>query len=100
MSTTVMALQRASHLLAAGAPNPAPVAPPGTEQFVNNFLGWMKYVGLVAGVGGLMLCGIMMNVGRRNRSTMAVEGAAGIPWTIGGLTLISLAAGITGAVLQ
>ncbi len=97
----VLALQLvAMHVLAAGVPNPAPAPPPGTEQFTNDFLSWMKYVGLIGGVGGLMLCGIMMTVGRRNRHTMAVEGAAGIPWTLAGLTLVTLSAGITGAVLH
>ena len=97
----VLALQLAAmHVLGVGAPNPAPAPPPGTEAFVNDFLSWVKYVGLIGGVGGLMLCGIMMTLGRRNRHTMAVEGAAGIPWTLGGLTVVSLAAGLTGAVLH
>lgn len=96
----LFAVQHAQTLLAAGAPNPAPVAPPGVDGAATTFLGWMKWIGLIAGVGGLMLSGIMMTVGRRNRHQMAVEGAAGVPWALGGLTLISLAAGITGAVLH
>jgi len=46
-----------------------------------------------------MFCGIMMMIGRRNRSQLAAEGASGIPWVIGGLSVVSLAAGITSAVL-
>ncbi|MEK8106571.1 hypothetical protein NKG94_17435 [Micromonospora sp. M12] len=40
----------------------------------------MKWILIVAGVGGLLVCGIMMAVGRRNRSAFAADGAAGIPW--------------------
>lgn len=83
----------------AAAPNPAPIPPPGLAQFADNFLGWLKWVGLAAGVAGLMFCGIMMMIGRRNRSQLAAEGASGIPWVVGGLSVVSLAAGITGAVL-
>lgn len=85
--------------LAAAAPNPAPLAPPGLEKFANDFLGWLKWTGLACGVAGLMFCGIMMMVGRRNRSQLAAEGASGIPWVVGGLSVVSLAAGITSAVL-
>jgi len=60
----------------------------------------MKWGGLVAGVLGLFICGVMMMVGRRNRSTAAVDGATGIPWVLGGLTVMSFAAGIVGQVLS
>jgi len=63
-------------------------------------LGWLKWSGLVAGVVGLGICAIMMILGRRNRSNMAVDGAAGIPWVLGGLSLLSLASGLVGAVLS
>jgi hypothetical protein len=62
-------------------------------------LGWLKWVGIIAGVVGLGICAIMMILGRRNRSNMAVDGASGIPWVLGGLSLISLASGLVGAVL-
>ncbi len=86
--------------LAAAAPNPPPVAPPGLEKFANDFLGWLKWAGLASGVAGLMFCGIMMMIGRRNRSQLAAEGASGIPWVVGRLSVVSLAAGITSAVLS
>jgi hypothetical protein len=41
----------------------------------------------------------MMILGRRNRSATAVDGATGIPWILGGLTVISLSAGLVGALL-
>lgn len=82
------------------APNPPPAPPPGLDSAANTFLGWMKWGGLVAGVLGLFICGVMMMVGRRNRSTAAVDGATGIPWVLGGLTVMSFAAGIVGQVLS
>lgn len=81
-------------------PNPAPTAPPGLQAVANMLLGWLKWSGLVAGVVGLGICAIMMILGRRNRSNMAVDGAAGIPWVLGGLSLLSLASGLVGAVLS
>ena len=81
-------------------PNPAPQAPPGLEGPVTTFLGWLKWGGLLAGMVGLVACGIMMMIGRRNRSATAVDGASGIPWVLAGLTVVSLASGIVSAVLQ
>jgi hypothetical protein len=49
---------------------------------------------------GLVICGVMMAVGRRNRSSISADGAAGIPWVLGGLTVISFSAAIVGAVLS
>ncbi len=46
-----------------------------------------------------MACGVMMAVGRRNRSSMAADGAAGIPWVLGGLTFGAIAALIVAFIL-
>jgi hypothetical protein len=81
------------------APTPPPAAPPGLDDLGNTFIGWMKWVLIVCGVAGLLTWGIMMTVGRRNRSAFAADGAAGIPWVLGGLTLGAIAAVIVGAVL-
>ena len=89
----------ASQIFAVSAPNPAPQAPPGLEQTADMFLGWVKWGGLVAGVLGLAICAIMMMLGRRNRSTTAVDGATGIPWVLGGLSVMALASGIVGVIL-
>jgi hypothetical protein len=80
-------------------PNPGPVAPPGMSGPANQLLGWLKWVGIIAGMVGLGICAIMMILGRRNRSNMAVDGATGIPWVLGGLSLMALSAGLVGAVL-
>lgn len=81
---------------AAGAPNPAPAAPPGLSGTVNTLLAWWKWGALIAGVFGLVGCGAMMAIGRRNRSNLAADGATGIPWVLAGLTLIALSSGIVG----
>ena len=82
--------------LASGVPNPAPQAPPGMTRPVDTLLGWWKWGSLVAGVFGLIACGAMMALGRRNRSSLAADGASGIPWVLAGLTLIALSSGIVG----
>ena len=90
-----------SELVAAGPaiPNPAPVAPPGMQAPAELLLGWMKWIGIIAGLVGFGVCAMMMILGRRNRSNMAVDGAAGIPWVLGGLSLIALSSGLVGAIL-
>ena len=89
-----------SSTLAVDVPNPSPEAPPGLAEPAGLLLGWLKWVGLIAGVIGFGACALMMIIGRRNRSTMAVDGASGIPWVLGGLSLMSLSAGLVGAVLS
>lgn len=84
------------HALAGSVPNPSPVAPPGLSSKMNTLLGWWKWGALIAGVFGLVGCGAMMAIGRRNRSTLAADGATGIPWVLAGLTLIALSSGIVG----
>ncbi|HVB46446.1 MAG TPA: hypothetical protein VNF47_27565 [Streptosporangiaceae bacterium] len=80
--------------LAGRVPNPAPAAPPGLASRVDTLLAWWKWGSLIAGVFGLVACGAMMAIGRRNRSNLAADGAAGIPWVLAGLTLIALSSGI------
>ena len=69
---------------------------PGLAGPVNTLLGWWKWLALIAGVFGLIGCGAMMAIGRRNRHTLAADGATGIPWVLAGLTLIALSSGIVG----
>ena len=79
--------------------NPDPVAPPGLDLVGTTFLSWVKWILRISGVGGLLVCGIMMTVGRRQRSAFAADGAAGIPWVLGGLTLGAVASIVASAVL-
>lgn len=78
-------------------PNPAP--PPGLSEVASTWIGYTKWIAIVAGILGLMVCGIMMMIGRRNRSIIAGEGAAGIVWVVAGLSLVSLSAGVVTALL-
>ena len=87
-------------LLADPPPNPAPKAPAGLVEPVTEILAWLKWGALVAGVVGLTICGIQMTIGRRNRSAMAVDGASGIPWVLGGLSVVAAAAGLVGVFLK
>ena len=98
MSTLLNAANAASDLILA-APEPVPAAPPGMAAKTTLFLGWVKWGGIILGVAGIMIVGIMMAVGRRNRSSMAADAASGVPWILGGLSLVSLAGGIVGVVL-
>jgi len=79
-------------------PNPAPAPPPGLQPTADLLLAWLKWGGIIGGLVGLMICGIMMAVGRRNRHALAADGAAGLPWVFGGLSVIVLAASVVGAV--
>lgn len=95
-----MVLKSVQWWVVAQAPNPPPAAPPGLAATADTLIGWLKWGGLVGGVVGMILCGLMMILGRRNRSATAVDGAAGIPWVLGGLTVISVGAALVGSVLQ
>jgi hypothetical protein len=91
--------------LAAPTPNPgagldpAPQPIPGLETAASMFLSWGKWSLIVGGVLGMFICGGMMILGRRSRSSTAVDGATGIPWVLGGLTLGAIAATVVGTVL-
>lgn len=84
----------------ADPPNPGPTPIPGMTDVANMFLGWGKWVLIVGGVLGMFICGGMMILGRRNRSSTAVDGATGIPWVLGGLTLGAVGAAVVGVVLN
>ncbi|WP_211262542.1 hypothetical protein [Nitriliruptor alkaliphilus] len=86
-------------LMAAEIPDGDPALPDGVAEFFSQVIGWTKGAVLALGVLGVIACGGMMIVGRRNRSSTAVDGAAGIPWVLGGLFLASTAATIVGAVV-
>jgi hypothetical protein len=96
LSVATPAITAHLQALPGSVPNPAPVAPPGLSSKMNTLLGWWKWGALIAGVFGLVGCGAMMAIGRRNRSTLAADGATGIPWVLAGLTLIALSSGIVG----
>lgn len=100
-------LELAHHVVLAGpsptpaaiVPNPAPQSPPGMDSTFSNFISWTKYVALIVGVISLMACAMMMMIGRRNRGHLATEGAMGLVWVLGGLSVVSLAVGIVTAMV-
>ncbi|WP_018588892.1 hypothetical protein [Salinispora arenicola] len=100
MSITVFALTAADQARDMLLAEPAPVAPPGLQAKTDLFWSWLKWGGNFLGIVGIIVAGIMMMVGRRNRSSMAADGASGLPWIIGGLALVALAGGIVSTVLD
>ena len=96
---TLLRAVRPAPSLAAGVPDPAPQAPPGLSGKVNTILGWGKWGVLICGVAGLLLCGGKMAIGHRNRAALAADGAAGIVWVFGGLSLVAASAGIVAVFL-
>lgn len=80
-------------------PNPAPSAPPGLAVKASTILAWGKWGALVCGVAGLLICGGKMAIGHRNRASFAADGATGIPWVLGGLSLVAASAGIVAVFL-
>jgi len=85
--------------LAAGVPNPPAQAPPGLAKPISTILGWIKWGALICGSVGLSLCAIKMMVGHRNRSSLAADGASGIPWVLLGLSLVAVSSGVVGVFL-
>jgi hypothetical protein len=80
-------------------PNPRPVAPPGLVGKANTILAWGKWGVLFCGVAGLLICGGKMAIGHRNRASFAADGATGIPWVLGGLSLVAASAAIVAVFL-
>jgi hypothetical protein len=83
----------------AGVPNPAPQAPPGLTKPVATIIAWGKWAVLICGVTGLLICAGKMAIGHRNRATFAADGATGVPWVLGGLSLAAVATAIVGVFL-
>jgi hypothetical protein len=84
----------------AGSLNPCAQAPDSVKKVASTLIMWTRWTGMAAGVFGLMSCGVMMAIGRRNRSHLAGEGASGIPWVLGGLSVIALSYGVVSQVLS
>jgi hypothetical protein len=86
------ALALVAHTAAALVPNPDATLPPGFGDFSATVISWLKGIAQVGGVGGLLICGLMIIFGRRNRNQMATEGVMSTLWVAGGLALASSAA--------
>jgi hypothetical protein len=84
----------------ADVPDPAPQAPPGLTGPVTTIIAWGKWGVLVCGVAGLLICAGKMAIGHRNRASFAADGATGVPWVLGGLSLAAVAAAIVSVFLS
>ena len=71
----------------------------GLENASNLILGWLVWGARVGGVAGVLICALMIIVGRRNRNQMATEGVFSLAWVFGGLSLVAVAASLVGAFL-
>lgn len=80
-------------------PDPAVAPPPGLTGPIDTILGWVKWGSVIAGSVGLSVCALMMMAGRRSRSQVAADGAAGIPWVLLGLMLAAASSAIVGVFL-
>jgi hypothetical protein len=80
-------------------PNPEPAAPsPELEEFAGTFLNWLSWGAFIGGAAGLLICALMIVVGRRGRNQVAQEGLMGTVWVFGGLALAGAAATLVNAV--
>ncbi|MGE3836178.1 MAG: hypothetical protein AB7H43_15545, partial [Acidimicrobiia bacterium] len=73
---------------------------PELYNLANIIIGGMKWFGLVGGVVGILICALMIMVGRRNRNQLASDGLSGVVWVIGGLSLLSLAGSFVSLFVQ
>ncbi|MCK9922001.1 hypothetical protein MXD61_08910 [Frankia sp. AgPm24] len=81
-------------IVAVTVPEPGGDPPEKVQEKVKLFLGWLRYGGMAAGVGGLIVCGAMMAAGQRNRHSLSADGAAGVPWALAGVSPVILASSI------
>jgi hypothetical protein len=66
--------------------------PAGLSAAATRLVGWGKGAVYALGVLSLLVCAGMIIAGRRNRGQVSAEGAVGVAWVIGGLTLAGVAA--------
>jgi hypothetical protein len=81
-------------------PNPGPLPVPGLAGPITTIIGWGKWLVMCLGVVGLLICAGQMTIGRRNRHSFAADGAAGIPWVLGGLSLAAISAPLVAVFLS
>ena len=75
-------------------PNPDPTAPPGSAFFLTG-LGWVKWVGIIVFVGGLMVLGVQVAVSDGHRVEWGSRGGR----FLGGMVVFGAASAIVGIFL-
>jgi len=83
-----------------GLPNPGPTPVPGLQGPLSTIVGWGKWLVFWLGVIGILICAGQMAIGRRNRHSFAADGAAGIPWVLGGASLAAIAVPLVGVFIH
>lgn len=79
--------------------DPGPIAPPGVAQQVSTIIGWVHWGAYAAGILAFLLAGTTMMIGKRNRSSMAADGASHLTWVVAGLLVVSASSLIVGALI-
>jgi hypothetical protein len=77
-------------------PQPQPVPPPGLAPLADTVLNWLAWGAGISGVGGLLICSVMIIIGRRRGHQLASEGLIGTLYVAAGLSLAVSAAGLVG----
>jgi hypothetical protein len=99
LDVLTLVIGEALRVLPQQVPDVTPQAPEGLDVLGTTIIGWLMWIVMIAGFGGLLWCGIMMAIGRRNRSAMAADGATGIPWVVAGLSTVAFGAAVVGMVI-
>jgi len=76
-------------------PDPDATQPPGTSA-VDDIMGWLKWVCLVACIAGIMIAGALMAI--QSRRGEGGEHAGKIAWALGAAILITGATSLVGFV--
>lgn len=93
LAAKVMAAQTAAGAPLA-VPDPSPVAPPGSEDFIM-VLNWVLWIALGAGVLGFTIVGIRMMLQSQGRmGGGGSEAMAGVGWVAVGCIVVAAAAGL------
>lgn len=77
----------------AQVPDPAPIAPPGSDKFIN-IMAWAKWVALAIAVLGLIAAGAMMAINSRRGE--GSEHAGRLGGVLAGVIVIASAGAIVG----
>jgi Spy/CpxP family protein refolding chaperone len=98
MATTTVLTAPTLAFAADDVPNPKPVAPPGVQGKVDQLLGFLMYFGLAAVVGGFILAGIAMAIGKEH-GRGGREGMDKLWYVAGGAVVIGSASSLAGWLL-
>ncbi|MEV4117026.1 hypothetical protein [Nonomuraea sp. NPDC049695] len=73
----------------------APPAPPAElTAYFQRVVGGGKWIALAIALLSMIYAGTKMMAGKSNRSNLAADGAASIPWIFGGIAVVMSAASI------